>query len=213
MKTGIKYKGVITDPRDGEAVAVEISTVGGGASEKATMEPADSVQSHPSSTVAADLAVEETEPVAMATGESPEPEPALVETQEVQPEDCPPETEPEVLDDGRPGLTDKYRRAAAALSDNYDRAMPVAEKIGKSVLTRYNRVAPVVADKYRKVAPVVADKYRKVAPVLADKYRQIAAMHAASQRPARRPRRRPPKNTGLKTRTARVPSIKVVTKR
>ena len=207
MKDGIKYKGVIKDPRDGETVAIEIATVRDGAHSSAEGSAGAQDTSTELSPVGEDLqdsAIEpstvDVEPVIAADAE-----PSLDET-------------PVVLSGKYAAIRDAARQRAQRLAANLGPAASVARTRLAEGARQLGDAAAIAAEEYQggKPKPRRPKPKPKPHPRVAefeDKYRRIRDLFraAAPETQAARPRRS--RNAGMKTRTARVPSVKVVTKR
>ena len=205
MKDGIKYKGVITDPRDGETVAVEIATVRSGDHSPAQDLPIqqDAFAEPLAQDTASEPAMVDAEPVVVA--EPPEAQPTPTEV-------------PVVLDGKYAAIRDAVRQRGQQLAANIGPAAAAARPWLADRATQLAAAAAIATEEYQDGKPKPRSKpkpppkpHPKVGEV-SDKYKRIMQLfRPAAPEAQTRPRRS--RNAGMKTRTARVPSVKVVTKR
>lgn len=199
MKDGIKYKGVIKDPRDGETVAIEIATVRPGAHSPAQ-----------------DLPIQQ-DAFAEPLAQDPASEPAMVDAEPVA-EQAEAQPTPVVLSGKYAAIRDAVRQRGQQLAANIGPAAAAARPWLADRAAQLREAAAIAAEEYQdgKPKPPTKPKPRpKPHPRVAelnDKYSRIRQLfRPAAPETQAGPRRS--RNTGMKNRTARVPSVKVVTKR
>ena len=204
MKDGIKYKGVITDPRDGETVAVEIATVRPGAHSAAHDAPG--YQDAASSELVEELG---------ETGDTAYDEPNVYTEDVAQPAS----EDPVVLSGRYAAMRDALRERGQQLAANIGPAAAAARPWLSERAKQLSAAAAIAAEEYQggKPKPRRPKPRPKPHPRVAefnDKYRRIRELFRPAAAPTTsqtRPRRS--RNAGMKTNATRVPGIKVVTKR